>query len=458
MSGQANPLKYNIIVPSLYGDAVLLFNTLTGSLVRIDRRSGSDVLTEDSALVSELVYTNANGGGPGQENAVTRDDQSSVSRQSNYAAEMTNLGKGSNTRSHVLSLTIATTLTCNFSCVYCFQSRSSQNMEEIDKISLLNYIEKHLTEGGLLNIMWFGGEPLMNFSFIESLNYEIYKILLQKNATCLQSIITNGSLLDRAVVDYFCAQKGFQGAQVTIDGVKHLHDERRPLLSGRGSFERIISNVAYAAKKIPVAIRVNVDRKTVDQIDALVLDLIDRGILETARMYLGHTQSLTEESKHVSEGALSVEEFAKAEISLAWSMLRQGYRPPISLPKPINGAFCIAIGDENNVAIGPGGYQFRCWNEIAMGESESVGNIVFGKGSSNSVRNARHWDNWKDKRPKSCTECAVLPLCKGGCPWIRRTTDDPESKTCSTLRYNLREKLQIFDIVQRIDSVSATSQ
>jgi uncharacterized protein len=48
-------------------------------------------------------------------------------------------------------------------------------------------------------------------------------------------------------------------AQITLDGPPDVHDRRRPLASGRGTFDTLLANITAMAGILDVQVRVNLD-------------------------------------------------------------------------------------------------------------------------------------------------------------------------------------------------------
>lgn len=76
-------------------------------------------------------------------------------------AKMGQEGKTEN--SHV-TITVCTTMKCNFDCPYCFENHSGMDMPEEVQDDVAALAERMLRHFGAesLHIVWFGGEPLMN--------------------------------------------------------------------------------------------------------------------------------------------------------------------------------------------------------------------------------------------------------------------------------------------------------
>lgn len=157
----------------------------------------------------------------------------------------------------LLSLTINPTLDCNFACPYCFEGKHPQvYMSDQVEEEVISFVKRH-EAAKTLKVVWFGGEPLLAFSRMRSLTQKFLDLGLKYEA----GIITNGYLLtDRVVkhLDDLC----IKSIQVTIDGMKEVHNSRRCLRTGHPTFDRIIENIKYVhdiCPNIKLNVRVNID-------------------------------------------------------------------------------------------------------------------------------------------------------------------------------------------------------
>lgn len=179
-----------------------------------------------------------------------------------------------------LSLTLIPTTGCNFRCVYCFEKdknypnevMSEQVMDEI-----INLIDTSLSDGGNLSISWYGGEPLLRFDILKKLRIRIKNIVNKKNLNFNSGIVTNGYLLNKEISDEL-VKLGVSNAQITIDGEKEVHDKKRFLANGKGSFDKIIENILSINEELSVAIRVNVDKENIDNLSKFINYINECGI------------------------------------------------------------------------------------------------------------------------------------------------------------------------------------
>src|SRR5690606_20137919 len=134
---------------------------------------------------------------------------------------------------NTLGLTICPTLNCNFRCTYCYQ----HHLKGVMRADVRNRIAAYVAASdGLqdLHVTWFGGEPLLAMTVVEGLSERFLAGPHRYSA----SIVTNGSRLtpahSRRLVELNVTR-----AQITLDGPRDLHDQRRPLAGGAPTFDAI---------------------------------------------------------------------------------------------------------------------------------------------------------------------------------------------------------------------------
>src|SRR6266576_1759680 len=170
-----------------------------------------------------------------------------------------------------LSVTLLTTLQCNFACDYCFQGdhgdynkfAAKMTMEQADGVA--RWIENRLDEvkPEKFVLTFFGGEPLLNLPVMYYLADRCAALCEERGVRQLINIITNGLLLTREVVDRLNPY-GLNGIKITLDRDRDTHNRMRPLRGKQGTFDRIIENVRQVADKVPITIGGNFDESSVD--------------------------------------------------------------------------------------------------------------------------------------------------------------------------------------------------
>ena len=138
---------------------------------------------------------------------------------------------------------------CNFSCKYCFeQYKKNKNImtEDIAKKSIdLLYNNAQEIKSNNVNVLLFGGEPLLNPKLIEVIfNYGLKKEK-ETGIKFTSDIITNGSIMNDYIYWLFMEYKDKVNlsCQLSIDGIKKVHNMYRVTKEGKGSFDLIEKNI-----------------------------------------------------------------------------------------------------------------------------------------------------------------------------------------------------------------------
>jgi uncharacterized protein len=181
------------------------------------------------------------------------------------------------------------TYDCNLRCSYCYQDHMradcslhhllrAMKKPMVDRIfSALPKIEAlHGVEPGARhrrNFGLFGGEPLL------AANRPVVEHILAR-AFDLGEVdvwaISNGTELG-AYRDLL-GPAGIGMIQITLDGTPSQHDQRRIHADGSGSFEQIAAGIDLILERgAKVSLRINVDRKNLDDLPAVSRELAARG-------------------------------------------------------------------------------------------------------------------------------------------------------------------------------------
>lgn len=140
---------------------------------------------------------------------------------------------------------------CNLRCRYCFASTGDFHGEralmpiETAKAAMDFLMEKSGSRKNL-EVDFFGGEPLMNFSVVKE-TVEYGRQLEKKyNKNIRFTITTNGLLLSKEILDFI--NKEMSNVVVSIDGRPEVHDNMRKTVKGGPSFELIAGNALKIAQ------------------------------------------------------------------------------------------------------------------------------------------------------------------------------------------------------------------
>ena len=140
-----------------------------------------------------------------------------------------------------IQLTINISHDCNMRCKYCFASFGSYGREDhrgIMDIDTARTIPVVFKNQRVSHVMFFGGEPLMNYQAID----EICKgFAVSQTPPPSYGLVTNGTIVTEQILDIL--KKNSIPVTVSIDGHQLLHDELRPFISGQGTFDTVVKNI-----------------------------------------------------------------------------------------------------------------------------------------------------------------------------------------------------------------------
>ncbi len=158
------------------------------------------------------------------------------------------------------SVVFEVTEKCNLACEYCcygnkydnYTERNSKNLPLEKAISLLEYVFElrnsslNKSYANELQIGFYGGEPLLNISFIDGIiNY--LKTKKSTRNSFILTMTTNGVLLDK-YMDYIVENNIH--FSISIDGDKN-HNSFRVFHNQKSSFDKVFNNIKTFQIKYP---------------------------------------------------------------------------------------------------------------------------------------------------------------------------------------------------------------
>lgn len=338
----------------------------------------------------------------------------------------------------ILNLTILPTEKCNFRCIYCYES--SQECDSYMSIetqtSLIKFLKKHLLKYTGLHISWFGGEPLEAFDVIKNISEQAIDLCKTYGKIYTASITTNGYDLS---VDAFKKLLSYRIMyyQITIDGVKSVHDKQRPhCVDPRSTYDRIIDNLVAIRDKIKtqtfrIVIRSNFSKENIDHIFEYKKEF---------HYKFGNDQRFRFIIKPVADlGGKQVEKYKDEFIDSSGyrevleRILEIGY--PLyfdfeSLLEP--GNICYA-GKSNSFVITPEGGIYKCTCHYANSPQSKIGDLMIsGEMHLNKYKQAQ----WLcDFQNCSKEDCKYKPICFGDSCQAQRVINKKDHKCPLEMKY-----------------------
>lgn len=273
--------------------------------------------------------------------------------------------------------------------------------------------ERRLLED--IKIIFYGGEPLLSTELIIYLSERLKSFAENKNIKYSASLITNGTLLTRNVVEKL-KPLGLKIASITLDGPRNVHDRFRPFKSGRGSFDTIVRNVKDVCDMINVQIGGNFTQENYREFPFLLDYLMDNGLTPDKIPYVKfdpvfkESEGIAPPDFHDGCGSINEPWLFDAGIFLRGEILKRGFGTQKIIPSP-----CMMELKDSLVVNYDGGF-YKCPGLIGR-EKFRIGDLKTG---IEDYRVSHNLDNWKNEE---CLNCSYLPLCFGGCRYMKLVRD-----------------------------------
>lgn len=174
-----------------------------------------------------------------------------------------------------MELILLPTEKCNLRCTYCYEDFAIGRMSEATQTAIERLLERRVPELELLELSWFGGEPLAAKDVVLRLSRFAHKLCTAHGVRFRGGMTTNAVQLSPELLGLLldCNQSFFQ---VTLDGWRGVHDEVRKYADGRGSFDQIWDNI-LAAKRLDrdfeFVLRIHVRRNNIESLDEFMREL-----------------------------------------------------------------------------------------------------------------------------------------------------------------------------------------
>ena len=366
------------VVQQPVDDGVLLYNTLTCSLVLLTPDEAADITAQQELIDHWFLVPQ------------DHDDRKACREIRQMAAILTPAAKA------ITSYTILTTTGCNARCFYCYEKGTkSVTMTAETASKVVRYIVAHCGDEEVA-LKWFGGEPLVNVKVIDQICTE----LSEQGVTFHSSMISNGYLMDADMVQRAKDLWQLQHAEITLDGMEQTYNRVKEFVyRGVNAFEHVLQNIAMlTAAGILVKIRLNVDKHNVGEMSSVVELLHQRfGINEHLSVY-----SMQLYGEHSPED--NAELFAR-RMQLEQLLMQYGFRGQWEVRRDIK-VNCCSADNDGSVVIAPDGHLGKCEQYI---DSEFFGHI------DSKERNEVVLRKFKERKPdiEACATCFYDPQCNG---------------------------------------------
>lgn len=321
----------------------------------------------------------------------------------------------------VKALSLAVAQKCNLGCSYCYAQGGSfggvaKSMPPDTALRAVHLLFRGARAGERVNLAFLGGEPLVARDVIRLATARALQLSTETGVLVGFSITTNGTLVTADDADFF-ESNGF-AVTVSLDGPKQTHDRLRPYKSGRGSWERIISNIApllAMQRKMQVSARVTVTphnlnlKETLDEFVSMGFHSVGFSPLlrsATGSDELGHAELEVMLGGMVSCGEeferriVTGDRYPFANMVNAMRELHRGTHRPYPCGA---GAGYLGVSADGDLAA--------C-HRFVGDEDGAMGNLTSGV---NIERQAQWLTERHVHRQEPCRSCWARYMCGGGC-------------------------------------------
>lgn len=403
---------YNIEIEVEKG--ILLYNILTKGFVLLDEKEYIDFYKNQSLWKkNEKILEDFVSNGF----IVEENDREKFLKTYNEAENMSK---------KFLSITFVPTQLCNFNCSYCFERSKKYDMAESIFKKSVEFVKELIDEKKEIeevNVLFFGGEPLIKLDMILKFGEIIKNICEEKRLNFSSSIITNGYFLNYEVCKSLCEICNLKFVQITFDGDRNFHNKRR-----NNSYEILMENLEKIKefKDLRISIRIQIDKENIAGVKNILNDLKRFDECKNISLYFSYILGEFEENLEKKDIYFNEEEFGKilAEkiIPLIFELNINSYN---LYPEPVTGG--CGFVNESSFIIDADGSLKECLELV--GTNESFGDI-FEKKFERKLN--------KFELPAYCIYCKYLPLCNGSCP-LRKSRGEIK---CVFWKYSLKDYLK----------------
>jgi uncharacterized protein len=323
-----------------------------------------------------------------------------------------------NAESSIFTAIVVLNLDCNLGCKYCYEGKrkgkhymsaeTADDFADFIKSSVMKDKER-------LNLIFYGGEPLLSLDTIVRIAKEIRAAANKQGVAFGFNLTTNGTLLTPQIVKKL-KPFGLRSANITLDGPREVHDSFRPFKTGKGSFDTIVRNVKNVSLMIDVHIGGNYTRDRHREFPRLLQYLLRNG-LGPDKIASVEFDPVFQESRKFAvpdfhEGCNSANEpwLRDASTFLREEILRRGF-----LTQKIAPSVC-AVEQRDNLVVNYDGTFYKCPGLVGR-KKFCVGSLKKGILDYHKTHQIGSWKN------KKCLACAYLPLCFGGCRYMKLLQD-----------------------------------
>ncbi|MGE5417860.1 MAG: radical SAM protein [Acidobacteriota bacterium] len=409
--------KNNIVVPldSIDFSTYAIMNPLSGSFDLLEKGEYEQILAGKAETLAPELATYL--GERGYVFNSKEDEDVLVQKEWELFQEET-----ANTQ---VQLLLIPSYGCNIACKYCYQAgmEAGHNLIKPEVVdAFFDYAENTYANNTVKPfVTLFGGEPLID----SPTQREIVSLIVDR---CVEhgyelAAVSNG--YDLANYVDLLARAKVKEIQVTLDGTKDVHDQRRGTANGKGTFDRIVAGIdAALARGIPINLRSVVDQENINDLVSLAEFFDSKGWLDLPpnlfKTQIGRNYELFDcyaKPQHLLSQADLWREFSK--LSQKYPVLKKFHRPDFKGIRHLVDTGEMYMASFDTCPAAKTEWVFDLNGDI-YGCTASCGREEYKLGTfypevTARAEETKQWQQRNVNNIEECRDCKYNVICGGGC-------------------------------------------
>ena len=391
----------------------VLFNTLNGALALVSNKVTQAELVKGGFFVDDDL-----------------DEEEQFAQRFLHDMNATNF----------LVLCITPTMECNLRCIYCYEKHEPVQMTDEVERAIERFVQRRYDLYGFkdIEIIWYGGEPLLEMERIERISKRAIQWCKSNNVHYHANIITNATLINADIAKKL-SNLQISEAMPTLDGTQCVHDAKRMQTNGNGSYVQTLQGIKELCKVgINVGANLNLAWDNIKDYQKLKKELQTN---QNCTLYASHLRNYGHWCHECDEGTdnfpgnhhplMSRPAYAKQ----LFEFYRQTNPSSASLSEVLRSKRAFCHGKmASYFVIDPQGYTYRCDGHM-RNPKHRLFNVLDEDFPILSPETKTLYE-----RNSKCKSCAIIPLCLGDCNWEWEMFKD----NCSALKYTLKDYVMLY--------------
>lgn len=304
-----------------------------------------------------------------------------------------------------INLTIMMTMKCNFQCVYCFEGWIPDSLREVelDEKAVVEWVIDLIKKYNFsqVDICFHGGEPLIEIKKIEYIAKKLLAFFEANGIFHLFTMVSNGYLFSEEAIRTL-EESSIKIIQITVDGTASIHDKRRMLKNGEGTFEKIINNIKKN-DKIDCYLSINYDKDNYKSVYELIDYLNSENFHDRIKMVMINSVKPIINDTDIANSYVSFREDGDIRVDLFKYIIQKGFKVPFELELQL-----CTTKQKCSFVIVPGGKIYKCISGVGM-------DPFFVCDMNTDIDPFGQQTEFLTKTYEGCDDCTYMPICNKFC-------------------------------------------